>query len=74
MGYGRTTYKGKNWTTHRLMYYLTKGKIPQKMCVLHKCDNPLCINPEHLFLGTQGDNMRDMHQKKRHPWSINERA
>lgn len=67
--YGRTTYKGKPITVHRLMYQLKKGVIPENMCILHSCDNTLCVNPDHLSIGTQGDNIRDMHKKQRHPWS-----
>ena len=50
---------------HRAMYAAAVGEIPPGMYVLHECDNRLCINPEHLFLGSHLDNIRDMHRKNR---------
>ena len=64
-GYGAFKKEGKTLSTHRESYKAFKGRIPENMCVCHTCDNPPCINPDHLFLGTHGDNMRDMSRKGR---------
>jgi hypothetical protein len=67
-GYGQLSVNGKPRRAHRISFVLTKGEIPSGMFVCHSCDNPPCINPVHLFLGTCLDNMRDCVRKKRlHP-------
>ena len=70
-GYGSVGIKkdGKWRMTlpHRFMYEECLGKIPEKMCVCHSCDNPACVNPKHLFLGTHKDNMLDKLNKGRVP-------
>lgn len=64
-GYGAVSFGGTMRLAHRVYWMLTKGEIPDGMFLLHKCDNPLCINPDHLFPGTQKDNMRDKVAKGR---------
>ena len=64
-GYGRITYEGRREGAHRVAYALKHGPIPAGMSVCHTCDVRLCVNPDHLFLGTQTDNMKDMFRKGR---------
>jgi hypothetical protein len=64
-GYGVKNRNSKSCLAHRLAWLDTHGEIPDGLFVLHKCDNPACINLEHLFLGTNLDNMRDMISKGR---------
>ncbi len=73
-GYGRLKVKGSMSLAHRISYQIHYGKISDKICVLHKCDNRKCVNPDHLWLGTYSDNVKDMCAKKRnvsHPGSKN---
>ena len=64
--YGKLTLNNKTWFAHRVSYMQSYGEIKPKINVCHKCDNPKCINPEHLFLGTQKDNILDAVKKGRH--------
>lgn len=65
LGYGLFRLNGKAQRAHRVSILLHKKKDPTNMVVCHACDNPSCVNPDHLWLGTQKDNMRDMRQKGR---------
>jgi hypothetical protein len=64
-GYGFIQKDGKRSRTHRAIWEYYNGTIPAGMCVCHHCDTPSCVNINHLFLGTQNDNMQDMQKKGR---------
>lgn len=63
--YPRHFANGKSIGAHRFAYQITHGEIPKGAYICHKCDTPLCVNPEHLFAGTHKDNMADMVAKQR---------
>ena len=65
--YGVMAFNGKPQLAHRISFILHKGKFPENLYVCHKCDVGLCVNPDHLFLGTQKDNMNDCQKKGRFP-------
>ena len=64
-GYGRAWLNGKTIGAHRLAFILAHGPIPKGLLVCHRCDNPPCCNPDHLFVGTPQDNNDDMIRKGR---------
>ena len=66
-GYGRITENQKPMLAHRASYLIAHGELDPSLNVCHTCDRPRCVNPRHLFLGTQKDNVIDMHSKGRHP-------
>lgn len=64
-GYGVVWFHGAHWRAHRLAWHLTNSAVPELLDVLHRCDNPACVRPEHLFLGTDKDNSIDRERKGR---------
>lgn len=64
-GHGMIRIRGKVVGAHRVSWMIANGDIPDGLFVLHRCDNPPCVKPSHLFLGTQADNMEDMRAKGR---------
>jgi hypothetical protein len=65
-GYGQVRWHGRMWLTHRAAWMAQHGPIPAGLGVLHRCDVRPCLNTDHLFLGTQKDNMADMAAKRGH--------
>ena len=64
-GYGQMRFEGKALRAHRVSYELFNGPIPDGMFVLHSCDDPSCVNPDHLHLGNDSMNIREAYQRKR---------
>lgn len=65
LGYGRFYFAGQTFKAHRFSYMANVGPIDDSLCVCHKCDNPICVRPEHLFKGTHKDNGEDKANKGR---------
>lgn len=72
-GYGSFKLNGRAEKSHRIAYILKHGSIPNGMHVLHRCDTPACCNPDHLFLGTHQDNIKDMDSKGRRGVAVGDR-
>lgn len=72
--YGSSYYNGKRDSAHRVSYLINRGDIPPDMEVMHTCDNPACVNPAHLQLGTHAQNMHDMSVRGRQVSVYGERA
>jgi hypothetical protein len=64
-GHGTIRVQGRLYRAHRVSWEIANGDISEGLCVLHRCDVPACVRPEHLFLGTKADNTADMMQKNR---------
>lgn len=70
-GYGMVCVRNRSWRAARFAWTVTRGPIPPGLFVCHHCDNPPCVRPDHLFVGTAGDNARDCVAKRRHNLQLN---
>jgi len=64
-GYGQFKINGARYGAHRVAFFISQGRDPRDLQICHRCDNPLCCNPDHLFVGTHDDNMADKVAKGR---------
>lgn len=69
-GYGQFSFAGHTIHAHRVSYAIAYGVPSPGLCICHHCDNRGCVRPDHLFAATQGDNLRDMVRKGRHPETV----
>lgn len=69
-GYGVVFYKGRETRAHRVIFFMQGLALTSSDVVMHKCDNPACVNPTHLKIATQQENLKDMRQKKRNTFSL----
>lgn len=75
-GYGRAWWNGRHILAHRLAWLLNGHSVPNGLCLCHRCDNPPCVRPEHLFVATQKENIADSYAKgrQRTEWPLGEAA
>jgi hypothetical protein len=64
-GYGQVRWNKRHGLAHRIVFWLVNGEIPEGAMVLHRCDNRMCVNPEHLYLGDNAQNVADMMERGR---------
>lgn len=72
-GYGRVSWNGRAHQAHRVSWMLTRGPIPAGIVICHSCDNPICVNPNHLWMGTQKDNVGDCKAKGRRRYPVGQK-
>ena len=72
--YGHFFFEGKILKSHKVSFLLYRGRVPKGKCVLHICDNSLCVNPNHLYIGTQIDNIADRERRGRSKFAVGEKA